>query len=166
MRVVATLGAAVVMYLVAASSFRHLEALASAGLLRGLGLGEVHAFSRDIIGVFPRDQTGFLIKITPSCSALASLLSIGLLSTLLPVPDPRRWARALTLALLMVLVGNLVRISASIAVGYVSGRLSLVLFHDWVGSVFGFAYTLLGFMVLLRLMLPRRTVRLPAPRSS
>jgi LPXTG-motif cell wall-anchored protein len=35
----------------------------------------------------------------------------------------------------------------------------LVLFHDWVGSTFGFAYTVGGFVLVLAILLRRRKRR-------
>jgi carbamoyl-phosphate synthase large subunit len=62
--------------------------------------------------------------------------------------------------LVAIVAGNLIRIAGSVVVGLFSGRASLVLFHDWVGSVFGIAYTIGGFIVTLTLLLrggqPRR----------
>jgi hypothetical protein len=60
-----------------------------------------------------------------------------------------------------VVAGNILRISASLAVGLVAGRTSLVLFHDWVGSMFGFGYTLGGYVLLLYLLLPSDPDRHP-----
>ena len=62
---------------------------------------------------------------------------------------------ALACALGCVLAGNVLRIAGSIAVGLVHGKASLVLFHDWVGSLFAFGYTLGGYLLMLFLLLPR-----------
>jgi carbamoyl-phosphate synthase large subunit len=79
-------------------------------------------------------------------------------------------ARPLAVALVCIFVGNLIRITASVAVGYVSGEVALVLFHDWVGSVIGYMYVLVGFMIFLRFLLPeaassvvKRRVSVEAP---
>ena len=58
-----------------------------------------------------------------------------------------------------IVVGNLVRIASSSVVGLLAGRVSLVLFHDWVGSSFGFAYTIGGFVLMLAVLLRRRRRR-------
>ena len=55
----------------------------------------------------------------------------------------------------MVAIGNVLRITASVGMGLVAGRASLVLFHDWVGSLFAFAYILGGYILMISLLLPR-----------
>ena len=43
----------------------------------------------------------------------------------------------------------------------------LVLFHDWLGTMFGLLYTLAGFLLMLYLMLPSATADIPrAARTS
>jgi exosortase/archaeosortase family protein len=59
-----------------------------------------------------------------------------------------------------IVAGNLVRIGSSVVIGLLAGRVSLVLFHDWVGSTFGFGYTIGGFLVVLAILLRRRRRRL------
>ena len=55
----------------------------------------------------------------------------------------------------LVVVCNIVRIAASIWVGLRFGAGDLVLFHNWVGTLFALAYTLIGFLFMLYLMLPK-----------
>jgi len=61
---------------------------------------------------------------------------------------------ALAAAATVIFAGNIVRIAASVAIGAVAGRGSLVLFHDWVGSAFALAYTIGGYVLMLWLLLP------------
>ena len=53
-----------------------------------------------------------------------------------------------------VFVGNVLRIAGSIGIGLLYGSRSLVLFHDWIGSLFAFGYTLGGFLLMVYLLLP------------
>ena len=93
---------------------------------------------------------------TPSCSSIASVLAIACLSTLAP-PAPRgRRALAVAAAIATVSLGNITRIAASVIVGLFAGRSSLVLFHDWVGGIMTYVYTLGGFIVFLYILLPDR----------
>ncbi len=154
-RVLLTLAAAIVVYAAAAPAFRWAEACISVRLLELTGFSGAHAVYPDLVEVFPPHQVGFTVVVTASCSALASIVSVGFLSTLLPVAQPRRLLGAAILAVMLIFIGNLARITASLAVGYWSGTASLVLFHDWVGGVFGSLYVLIGFILLLRLLLPR-----------
>lgn len=156
-RVFLTLVAAVGLYVVTADWFRGQEAGACVRVLGMVGLEGAHFVSPNLIQVFPPHQAGFTVEVTPSCSALASMVSVGFLATLIPAPRTVRLLPAAGIAVFLIFAGNLVRITASLGVGYVSGAVSLTLFHDWVGSVFGFAYILFGFMLLLRFLLPRST---------
>lgn len=134
---------------------RHWETLASAGLLHQFGASRAHVVLPTSIQVFPANGDAFRAVVTPSCSSAASILALTLLSTLVPRHCRRRVAPALVAAAIVIAVGNVARIAGSIAVGFVAGRSSLVLFHDWVGSVFTFVYTLAGFVLMLYLLLPR-----------
>lgn len=134
---------------------RHVETMASAGLLHAVGAERAHVVLPTSIQVFPASGEAFRAVVTPSCSSAASVLALALLSTLVPRQARDRRARALIAAVTVVAVGNVIRIAGSIAIGFVAGRASLVLFHDWVGSVFTFVYTLAGFVLMLYLLLPR-----------
>ena len=136
---------------------RHWEAEAATALLRLTGADGVRLVAPSAIEVVPAGHAPFRAIVTPTCSSVASVLAIAALATLAPA---RRWrakvrrTAATVVAVATVVVGNAVRIAASLAVGLVAGRTSLILFHDWVGSVFGFAYTLGGYILLLYLLLP------------
>jgi carbamoyl-phosphate synthase large subunit len=54
----------------------------------------------------------------------------------------------------LVLVCNMLRIAMSIWVGLETSEHGLVVFHDWVGTVFGLLYVLGGFTLFLFLLLP------------
>jgi exosortase/archaeosortase family protein len=148
------IGTAVV-FIVAEQPMRQFETTTTLDLLRGLGLRQVSRASPFDIAIDSRGGVAFAAELTPACSSLASLLALIGLTVLRP-PGPRwRLFGAVIVAMFTVFVGNIVRVAASIAVGVVAGPSSLVLFHDWVGSLFGFAYTLGGFLVMLYLLLPR-----------
>jgi len=152
---------------------RRLEAQVSTALLEACGAHGVSvvAGSGSAIRVVPDGHAPFRAIVTPSCSSLASALAIGALATLAPVRRRRDRARRLVAtgaAVGTVVAGNVLRIAASLAVGLVAGRTSLILFHDWVGSMFGFAYTLGGYVLLLYLLLPKSASETshPWPRTS
>ena len=132
---------------------RHFEATSAAALVRLAG-GRVHVVASTAIEVVPRGHLPFLAEVTPSCSSIGSLLALVCLGGLLRRGS--KGLRALGAALVTVLFGNIVRIAASLEAGVLSGKASLVLFHDWVGSAFGLAYTLGGYLMLLHLVLPAR----------
>ena len=158
-RVVAVLLAAVGGFAAFQAPARHLEARATVALIELTGQGQVFLASGSSIAVVPGNQRAFKAVVTPTCSSLSSVLAIACIASL-AIGTWRRRLSALAAAATAVVAGNVVRITASVAVGLRAGRSSLVLFHDWVGSVFAFAYTLSGYVLLLYLLLPpsRRVV--------
>ena len=103
----------------------------------------------------PWHGPAFLAIVTPSCSSAASIMSLtglGLLVRRAGVTRARR-AGALIAACTLVFLGNVLRIGGALVIGLVAGRFSLVMFHDWIGSMFSFGYTLGGFILMLWLVL-------------
>jgi exosortase/archaeosortase family protein len=134
---------------------RRLEADLTVHVLRALG-GRVASLTDHSILVVPADGTPFRVIVTASCSALAPVLALFALTLVAGRGAPPRRLLAAGVAATVVVVGNLVRIAASVGVGLWTGRSSLVLFHDVVGSVFGVGYTLFGYLLVVALLLPRR----------
>ena len=139
--------------------FRHLEVLAATGLCHLFGFTGIRDPIESYMLIQPSGHAPFWVDIAPTCSSLASILSFVGLATFVS-PRARRstsslrfWS-AVAAASALLFVGNLLRIVLSMLVGLVAGRISLVLFHDWVGSVFGFASLLAGWILLLWLILP------------
>ena len=133
---------------------RHAEMLASVGMMRLFGAANVAAAGPSGILVDPAHHDPFIAVITPSCSSLASVLAISCLAFLARSYPLGRRILAVSAAIGSVVIGNILRIVGSIGVGLISGRSSLVLFHDWVGSIFGLAYTLFGYLIMLYILLP------------
>lgn len=101
----------------------------------------------------PEKGPAFLAVVTPSCSSAASVASLVALASLIRNGSRTRRLAALAAAVLTVVAGNITRIAASLIVGLIAGRVSLVMFHDWVGSMFSFGYTLGGFILMLYIVL-------------
>jgi exosortase/archaeosortase family protein len=146
--------------------FRRAETELAAAILNLFAADKVEVVLDYSIQVFPADHDAFRAEITPSCSSLASMLVLACLGMLSPRLPRRNFAIAAALA--AVAAGNIVRIAASVGVGLLAGRSSLVLFHDWVGSAFTFLYIVGGYILMVYLLLPReRTVmRLSDARPS
>ncbi len=134
---------------------RLLEMRAATGTLTVFGAGPHLRLADAAALVIPTSQPFFVAVLTPACSSLAAVLAILSLGVLLPRAGGLRRATAILAAIVTVVVGNLVRIVASLAVGLVAGRSSLILFHDVAGSAFTFAYVLGGYILMLSLLLPR-----------
>jgi carbamoyl-phosphate synthase large subunit len=133
---------------------RRFETYAATVAIHALGISRAHALPPTSIQVFPHDAAPFRAVITPSCSSAASIVALACLAALAPRHAGARRLTALLLAAGVVVAGNIVRIASSVGIGVVAGRGSLVLFHDWVGSAFTFAYTLGGFVLMLFFQLP------------
>ena len=143
--------------------FRHWEALAVAALVRAVGFHGVLAVEGGQILLSPGSGPLFWVDITPSCSSLGPALSLALIVTIMSAGNPASDRVLAGMAgIASIVVGNVVRIGLSVVVGLLAGRVSLVLFHDWVGSTFGFAYTIGGFVLVLAVLLRRRRRRLEA----
>jgi exosortase/archaeosortase family protein len=107
------------------------------------------------IQALPRTGLAFRVQVTPYCSSLIAVLALGgIAAFILHGPLGRRMV-AFAAAAALVVACNVVRIAASIWVGLRWGAGDLVLFHNWVGTLFALAYTLIGFLFMLYLMLPK-----------
>lgn len=140
---------------------RNAELRADVATLWMIGNRRVPALSGTSALIAPLHSGAFWIYMSPSCSSIASLLTLACLAAVLPrrLVRPRSRLVACVAAWAAVFVGNLIRIDASIEMGVLFGRSSLVLFHDWAGSIFGFAYTMGGFVLMLWILLPGRRAR-------
>ena len=169
-RATAVVAANVVGFAVLNRGFRRLEAMGATLMLRPLASARhARVVNRVSILLIPHHgKPAFTAVITPSCSALAAVLAIGCLSWLAPRQAGYRRSIATSLAVTVVVIGNIARIAASAAVGLYAGRASLVLFHDWVGGVMTFAYTLGGYILMLVVLLPdrRRAARIDSPEAT
>jgi carbamoyl-phosphate synthase large subunit len=123
------------------------------GLLR-LGTGKVSVVAHHSFQVLPRSQLPFRAHVTPFCSSLVSVLALASIALFLFRGPLLRRLLAFGAAAALIVGCNMVRIAASLAVGLSYGDQSLVLFHDWVGTIFGLAYTMGGFFFMLWLLLP------------
>jgi exosortase/archaeosortase family protein len=113
------------------------------------------AVSGHAIQALPEQGLAFRVQVTPYCSALIAVLALGgIAGFILHGPFVRRMV-AFAGAAALVVACNIVRIAASIWVGLHYGAGDLVLFHNWVGTLFALAYTLIGFLFMLYLMLPK-----------
>jgi exosortase/archaeosortase family protein len=135
---------------------RTIETHAVAALLSFAGAHGTHVLLGTYIQVLPSNQDVLVASVTPSCSSLASLLAISCVAAVSGVGSRSRRLTALCAALAVIAVGNILRMAASLGVGFIAGRAALVLFHNWVAGMFTFAYVLAGYALFLYLVLPKR----------
>ena len=150
-------------FIVLKDPFREFEAALSVKLLQVFGASGVFSSPGATIAIFPRHGPAFLALVTPSCSSITAVLAVLALGLVAPHHDRVRKASAIAVALSLVVLGNVLRIAASVAVGIVAGRSSLVLFHNWVGGLFTFGYILGAYIFFLFLLLPRSRPAAPRP---
>ena len=136
------------------------ETRADAGALRWLGVDSVHRIGVTTIRI-DSPRGAWVSVLSPSCSALGPMLALTIIASVLPSATGWWRLRAAALASGMVFAANLVRICASLALGVPLGRNDAVLFHDWVGSTFGFAYTMGGLMLMTACLLKDPGARRP-----
>jgi len=160
LRVVGIIAVSVGGFVLLQKTFRHFEAWASKTTIDVTARGHAFPAGSSSIGVVPLHDTPFTAVISPSCSAIASVLAIVSLAMVTTRVSQLTRLTAAAVAAAVVTVGNILRIATSIGMGIVFGRSSLILFHDWVGGLMTFVYTLGGYTIMLYLMLPRR------PRAS
>lgn len=111
--------------------------------------------------VLPRGSGAFRAQLTPFCSSLVPVLALAAISAFVLSGSPVRRAFAFVCAASVVMFCNVLRIAGSVWIGLEVGARGLVLFHDWIGTLFGIAYTMLGFFLMLFLLLPKATASIP-----
>ncbi len=142
---------------------RRLESELVMGLLSPFG-GRASVVNETFFQLLPPDQEAFRAQLTPYCSAVIPVLALACIGFfILSGPWPRRLF-AVGVAAALVLACNVLRITMSLWAGYELGGGALVLFHDWIGTFFALAYTLVGFFLMLYLLLPTATA--PMPRAA
>lgn len=142
------------LYFFLQSPFRSFEAALCAHIADWFTPHRALALHSPYILVVPYHSQAFAAFITPACSSLAPMMALLALGTILPPHTGARRFLAVLAAVIVVFVGNLIRIAGSVLAGVFAGRGMLVLFHNWVGSAFTFAYILGGFMLMIAVMLP------------
>jgi exosortase/archaeosortase family protein len=148
-----------VIFVAGQTPIRHWEAVVVAEVVRAVGFHGVITVEGSQLLLLSGEQL-FWVDITPSCSSLGPALALALIATIMSVGNPASdRVLAGVAGVAAIVVGNLVRIGSSVIAGLLAGPVSLVLFHDWVGSTFGFAYTIGGFLLILAILLRRRRRR-------
>ncbi|MCZ2827825.1 exosortase/archaeosortase family protein [Modestobacter sp. VKM Ac-2986] len=124
------------------------------GLLHLFGVDSVSGVLPTRILIFRADGELLNAVVTASCSSILSV--VGLTALTASVLRSRRWhaVAGLAVAIVAVLVANHVRLLLSTVIGLQWGGGSLVLFHDWVGTLWNLAATLGGFLLMVYVTLP------------
>jgi exosortase/archaeosortase family protein len=104
--------------------------------------------------VFRPDGEIILAEVTESCSSILSVLGLTALSAVVLRGRRHHAVAGLVVAVAALLVLNNLRLAGSTLAGLLWGAPALVLFHDWVGTVWNLAATLGGFLLMVCITLP------------
>jgi exosortase/archaeosortase family protein len=95
-----------------------------------------------------------LAEVTQSCSSILSVLGLTALTAVVLRGRRQHAVAGLVVAVAALLVLNNLRLVGSTLAGLLWGTPALVLFHDWVGTVWNLAATLGGFLLMVCITLP------------
>ena len=130
------------------------EARWVANVLDLVGVDSVSASLERHILVFRPDGEIILAEVTESCSSILSVLGLTALTAVVLRGRRQHAVAGLVVAVAALLVLNHLRLAGSTLAGLVWGTPALVLFHDWVGTVWNLAATLGGFLLMVCITLP------------
>jgi len=125
-------------------------------LLRLFDLDQVSGALPGHILIFGAEGAVLNAEVTASCSSILSVVGLTALTVAVFRGRRRHALAGLLAAVAAVLALNSVRLTASTLAGIWWGRPAMILFHDWVGSLWNFTATFLGFLVLVAVTLPAR----------
>ncbi|MBO0728691.1 MAG: ATP-grasp domain-containing protein [Acidimicrobiaceae bacterium] len=149
-----TTGAYLLAYKLLINPMRHLEVNAIAGIFGIFGSRGVTVASRHALFISPSHKTPIIATLTPSCSSLMGILALGALAMAVLRRRRLNTLFGYIAAAILLWIANTLRMAASAYAGLAFGSGALILFHNWVGTLWNFAATLLGFLLLLYLTLP------------
>ena len=136
-------------YLGLLDRYLELEAESVTWLLNRFGLTAYHwkntVWLHPVIGL-----------ITLSCSSLGSVLVLAFLFLMTPTLPAGRNIAATALALGLVYIGNLLRLTLALVVGHHWGVKSMLTFHDWFGPAITFLYVLIAYWIWALIVVRRR----------
>jgi exosortase/archaeosortase family protein len=144
----------VVGYYVLIGRARRLEVRAIADLLHVAGFHRISGALGSTLVIFRPNGETVSASLTPSCSSLMSVLALAALASSVLRRRRVHTFAAFVVAAIMLVAANMLRIGLSAVLGLWLGRPALLLFHDWVGTLWTFAATLAGFLLLVSLTLP------------
>ncbi|WP_369259266.1 exosortase/archaeosortase family protein [Geodermatophilus amargosae] len=141
--------------------FRHvagpLQVLEAAWVARVLGWiapGQASGVLSQHVLIFPDDGGIIDAVVTASCSSVLSVLGLTALTAVVLRSRKLHAVGGLVVAVGALLVLNHGRLLLSAWAGLQWGEGALVLFHDWVGTVWNLVATLAGFLLMVWITLP------------
>ncbi|HZB19404.1 MAG TPA: exosortase/archaeosortase family protein [Blastococcus sp.] len=143
-------------YRYGATWFKEHEASWTVAILRLLGEDRVSDAIPGHILMFRAGGEVLDGEVTTSCSSILTV--IGLVALTVAVLRKRRLhaVYGLAVGLVAVVVANDLRLIASTLAGLHWGKPAMILFHDWVGTIWTLGFTLIGFLIMVWVTLPNR----------
>ncbi|SET98621.1 exosortase/archaeosortase family protein [Geodermatophilus poikilotrophus] len=123
-------------------------------VLDAVGVDSVSSSLERHVLVFRPDGEIILAEVTESCSSILSVLGLTALTAVVLRGRRQHAVAGLVVAVAALLALNHLRLVGSTVAGLVWGTPALVLFHDWVGTVWNLAATLGGFLLMVCITLP------------
>ncbi|WP_409331123.1 exosortase/archaeosortase family protein [Trujillonella humicola] len=133
---------------------RELEAWGLAQVLALFYPGRVASVVPGQVLMFPGDGVIIDAVVTASCSSILSVLGLTALTAVVLRGRKLHALGGLLFAVAVLLVLNHVRLLLSALAGMWWGDGALVLFHDWIGTLWNLAATLGGFLLMVWITLP------------
>lgn len=133
---------------------RRFETDAIAWFFSLVGSNSVTVAHNDSLLIVSSGHQPMLTYISPSCSSLMGLLALATLAAAVMRRRRVTTVMAYLVSASVLFILNLGRMIASAAAGVWFGSGAMLLFHDWVGTVWNFIATLFGFLLLQFLISP------------
>ncbi|MGY1813024.1 exosortase/archaeosortase family protein [Blastococcus sp. SYSU D00820] len=137
-----------------ARPLQELEAAGVALVMSWIAPGRVSGIQPAHILLFPDDGSIIDAVVTASCSSVLSVLGLTALTAVVLRSRKLHAVGGLLVAIGALLLLNHLRLLLSAMAGLWWGEGSLVLFHDWVGTLWNLVATLGGFLLMVWLTLP------------
>jgi carbamoyl-phosphate synthase large subunit len=137
-------------YAVLIDPARHFEVALAAGVLDAAGVDRISTALGDSFLVFGPDMEPVVAEMTASCSVLTSVLALAALAMVALRQRPQALP-AFLVAGVFVLLANQLRLLLSLLAGRYLAIDALVFFHDWIGALLNFVYTLIGLLIMIGL---------------
>jgi exosortase/archaeosortase family protein len=133
---------------------QELEALGLAQVMSWIYPGRASDVLPGHVLLFPEGGAVIDAVVTASCSSILSVLGLTALTASVLRSRKLHAVWGLVVAIVALLVLNHVRLLLSALAGMWWGDAALVLFHDWVGTLWNLVATLGGFLLMVWLTLP------------
>jgi exosortase/archaeosortase family protein len=127
---------------------RHFEVRICEQIVLAMGVDRISAALGDSFIVFGPGLEPVVATMTGSCSIWSSVLALAALAVIV-LRERSQVLAGFLVASLFVLAANQVRLLLSLLAGRYFAVDALVFFHDWIGAVINFAYTLIGLLIMI-----------------